>query len=628
MAFTILNEADAFNTNQAEVDSVDITILVSALNGTAIVSGCAVTAQGSPNMTVAVASGVVIIAGTRASVTGANVTITTANGTHPRFDLIVSNGSGTLSATAGTAAEEPVFPAIPGSSVVLAAVYVPASDTTIATNQITDKRLVVGNLLTPGFANANAWTGVQTLTSPVLNTGVSGTAILNEADMASDSATQVATQQSIKAYVDAQIATENTLAEMDDVSLSTPGSAHVLIYDGSNSWDNKAVSGDITIGITGVTAIGSGVVVNADVNASAAIDYSKLAALSDGNILVGNGSNAAVSVNPSGDVDVTNAGVFSIASDVVVDADIKSDAAIAMSKTALVAGTGITLATNTLNVDAAQSGITSVGTLTELQVDNVNINGNTISSTAGTDLLLTPLSGQQLVLDDTIIVDAGVVTGATSITSTAFVGALTGNASGTAATVTGATQAAITSAANLATVGTIGTGVWNGTALAQAYISGEAVNESKLQVSNAPTNGHLLTARDGVTGGFTWETPAAGSDTTYGTSWVDSSADAILRLTPSSGSADDLTIVAGSNITLTPSGDNLTIAATDTDTNTTYATSWVDSSADAILRLTPSSGSADDLTLVAGSNITLTPSGDNLTIAASGGGIPNPFFFA
>ncbi len=59
-----------------------------------------------------------------------------------------------------------------------------------------------------------------------------------------------------------------------------------------------------------------------------------------------------------------------IADGVIINADIKSDAAIAMSKTALVAGTGITLATNTLNVDAAQSGITSVGTLTGLSVDN------------------------------------------------------------------------------------------------------------------------------------------------------------------------------------------------------------------------------------------------------------------
>jgi len=44
----------------------------------------------------------------------------------------------------------------------------------------------------------------KTLTSPVLNTGVSGTAIKDENDMASDSDTHLATQQSIKAYVDSQ----------------------------------------------------------------------------------------------------------------------------------------------------------------------------------------------------------------------------------------------------------------------------------------------------------------------------------------------------------------------------------------------------------------------------------------
>ena len=105
---------------------------------------------------------------------------------------------------------------------------------------------------------------------------------------------------------------------------------------------------------------------------------------------------------------------------------------------------------------AAQTAITSVGTLTALQVDNLNINGNTLSSTAGTDLLITPLGGQQIVLDGTIIIDAGVVTGATSITSTAFVGALTGdvtgNTSGTAATVTGAAQTNITSVGTLTAV--------------------------------------------------------------------------------------------------------------------------------------------------------------------------------
>ena len=44
----------------------------------------------------------------------------------------------------------------------------------------------------------------------------------------------------------------------------------------------------------------------------------------------------------------------------IANADIASDAAIALSKTALSAGTGVTLSTNTLNVDAAQTGITSL----------------------------------------------------------------------------------------------------------------------------------------------------------------------------------------------------------------------------------------------------------------------------
>lgn len=45
----------------------------------------------------------------------------------------------------------------------------------------------------------------KTITSPVLNTGVSGTAILDEDDMASDSATQLATQQSIRAFVGSKV---------------------------------------------------------------------------------------------------------------------------------------------------------------------------------------------------------------------------------------------------------------------------------------------------------------------------------------------------------------------------------------------------------------------------------------
>ena len=68
---------------------------------------------------------------------------------------------------------------------------------------------------------------------------------------------------------------------------------------------------------------------------------------------------------------------------------------------------------------AAQTGITSVGTLTALQVDNINVNGNTISASSGA-VNITPAGGSAIVLDGTVNVDAGVVTGVTSLTSNAI----------------------------------------------------------------------------------------------------------------------------------------------------------------------------------------------------------------
>jgi len=118
----------------------------------------------------------------------------------------------------------------------------------------------------------------KTLTSPVLNTGISGTAFLDEDNMASDSATKVSSQQSIKAYVDSQVATANELSELTDVNITSPADAALLFYDtGTSKWIDNVVSGDITIADTGVAAIGSGVIVNADINSSAAIDASKIA---------------------------------------------------------------------------------------------------------------------------------------------------------------------------------------------------------------------------------------------------------------------------------------------------------------------------------------------------------------
>ena len=63
---------------------------------------------------------------------------------------------------------------------------------------------------------------------------------------------------------------------------------------------------------------------------------------------------------------------------------------------------------------------------------------------------------------------------------------------GTAATVTGATQAAITTAANLVTVGTIGTGEWQGTAI--------ATNKGGTGLTAIGTAGQVLATNSGASG--------------------------------------------------------------------------------------------------------------------------------
>lgn len=147
MPFLIPNAGNASFSFQAEPDSVDFGMVTAASGATGVVSGCGVAASGSPAMNVVVSAGSVLVSGVLATVAGATVAITSADPTNPRFDLIVSSSAGALSATAGTPAAHPVFPAIPASSVVLASVYVPAAATSITNSQIVDKRITVSTPL-------------------------------------------------------------------------------------------------------------------------------------------------------------------------------------------------------------------------------------------------------------------------------------------------------------------------------------------------------------------------------------------------------------------------------------------------------------------------------------------------
>lgn len=89
----------------------------------------------------------------------------------------------------------------------------------------------------------------DSLASGVLDTNISSV---------SGSDDTLASAKAIKTYVDAQVDTEDTLAEMGDVNLTSPGDAAVLIYDTATStWRDAAVSGDATIGDTGAVTVAS-----------------------------------------------------------------------------------------------------------------------------------------------------------------------------------------------------------------------------------------------------------------------------------------------------------------------------------------------------------------------------------
>jgi len=53
-------------------------------------------------------------------------------------------------------------------------------------------------------------------------------------------------------------------------------------------------------------------------------------------------------------------------------------------------------------------------------------------------------------------------------------------------------------------------------ALPQANIGDQAINEAKMQVSNSPVNGYMLTAQSGNTGGLTWAEAGSGAMTRVG----------------------------------------------------------------------------------------------------------------
>lgn len=124
---------------------IDTVIVERGTAGVGVLSGCGVTAQGSPDMTLAVAAGTIQAAAGAAPVTvsSGNVTIGAASGSNPRIDLVSASASGVKTVTAGTAAASPKPPDLPSGHIALALILVPTSATTITTARISDRRFTI-----------------------------------------------------------------------------------------------------------------------------------------------------------------------------------------------------------------------------------------------------------------------------------------------------------------------------------------------------------------------------------------------------------------------------------------------------------------------------------------------------
>jgi hypothetical protein len=93
---------------------------------------------------------------------------------------------------------------------------------------------------------------------------------------------------------------------------STLPAGDIFVGNASNIATGVTMSGDATIDDTGALTIANGAITNAKVNASAAIAFSKLAALPAADILVGSASNVATAVTMSGDATISDTGVLTL----------------------------------------------------------------------------------------------------------------------------------------------------------------------------------------------------------------------------------------------------------------------------------------------------------------------------
>ena len=164
---------------------------------------------------------------------------------------------------------------------------------------------------------------------------------VDEDNMASNSATKLPSQQSVKAYVDAQITAENELSEANDVNITSAADGSLLLYDTGNSvWIDNVMSGDATLTDGGVLSLAANTVdsselvdgsvdlshmsvnsIDSDQYVDGSIDTAHIAASQITNALMADDAIDSAEI-ADGAIDLAHMSVNSIDSDQYVDGSI------------------------------------------------------------------------------------------------------------------------------------------------------------------------------------------------------------------------------------------------------------------------------------------------------------------
>jgi len=313
---------------------------------------------------------------------------------------------------------------------------------TISSNDST-QITVAENIQTTGTLNVSGATtigGAATLsTSLTLTSGATVTAILDEDAMGSDSATALATQQSIKAYIDAQNTAQDLDFSTDDsTALSIDLDDEVMQFSGGNGINTSGSGNTVTIAIdtgTVATLTDTQVMTNKTLTAPTINGATMTGNVTVDNItlndnIISSASNADLILDPSGTGDIK---LTATSTDITGNASVSgtlSTADITTTGNQTISGSltpgslnvgdlnitaqgRITTDTNgDVDIDPSGTGainltgptnITGTATVTgQLNADNLRMDGNTISSITG-GMTIDAATGQNITFQKKII---------------------------------------------------------------------------------------------------------------------------------------------------------------------------------------------------------------------------------